>query len=406
MGFIEKSVNSLMSVDSDQLYSSYDFIYPGEGTSAIYIGAQKGGKSLNAASIGFRNLSDMGHKILINDPDNKYPLGRNLVSILAKMGEMYDKCTYFAVSGSGTSTGPMRHLEDIKNPDRESLPNLNICAITYSPGSPIAELARKLNGSILEIKGRDPSSKMLQGHEYISETSLLEELFERNVTRTTGIMASGILNYVEPDSFPDYFRSEVMKQYETKEFINSVYETDFYKSLLERIEDPFTKFFMCGQGVSDVLVKKCNIRMGHVRSLLSQKLDAKSIIDAFESGKEPGNDKNYVIGESNASPMDRNSVLVCVSESGSGDIKDCIKSASKSGTDTYLITKNPRAWYDGVKTLVIDSEYFYPDVVDVFIDLYVHACHDFVDQGMLVNEDTVGEKHQKDKIGGKGFGRN
>lgn len=405
MGFIEKSMKSLLSVDRDQLHSAYGFIYPGEGTSAIYIGAQKGGKSLHAASIGFRKLSDKGCKILIHDPDSKYPLGRNLVSTLANMGNMYDKCTYFAVSGSGESTGPERHLRDIVNPDRESLPNLDICAITYSPNSPIAGLVRRLNGTILEIKGRDPASKELQGHEYISETALLEELFERNVTRTTGIMSSGILNSVKPDDFPEYFRSEVLNQHETKEFINSVYETDFYRSLIEKIEDPFTKFFMCGQGVSDVLVKKCNIRMGHVRKLMKQKLDARTLIDAFEAGKEPGADKNYVIGESNSSPMDSNSVLICISESGTGDIQDCIPAARKSKTETYLITKNPRACYEEVETLVIDSNYFYPDTVDLFIDLYTHACHDFVDKGIIVNEESLGKGHQKDKIGGKGFGK-
>lgn len=397
MGFVEKIYRNLSEINNDELFNVYDSLYPSEkGLTGWYFDAQSPGKTLYSGSLGTRAIGDLYGKIIVIDPEEKRPPGRDIVSSLKKMNERTEKCAYIAASGSGSSESPVKNLRKIESEiEKSGLKKTKYNLITYNFNSPMGESVERLGGNLLELKGRSPESKELKNAEYIKESGYLEDFFELGLSELFTIISRGVVNSVHPEEFPYYFKNEISELQNTKGILSNLRETKEYESLSSCIKNPFMKAFSCGQAVSDNLVKSNNIRMEQFRILTLKNLDNNEIIKRLANGNEIGASRNYVIGESSTPLMDRNSFLIHVSQSGDGK-EGCIKTAKDAGADIFFITKEGGA--ESVNKIMINSNNFYVDTCFLLADVLYHVGYQLVDEGIEIDENILGKRHAKDKI--------
>ena len=386
MNFIEQCQKNLRNVKKDELETLYESLYP-ENTCAIYIDGEPGGRSLQGLKIGTNDLGLLFEKIKINCVDGSHSPGRNIVEIFRNLEKVYDKCNYLCVSGSGSSITPYKNLIELT--DKHTLNNTSLHLITSCPDSPMGKIIQEYNGNIIKLEGR--KSKTNNGIDYIKE-GILEDKFELETAELASIITRGILEEIEPESFYDYYRSNLKELNNTRDLIKNLKKTSEYELFLEYLYNPAKNFFSCGQGVSNEVVKMNNTRMGHVRPLTVKRI-----------GLEPspdlgiGANRNVVVGESNIRNMDKNSVLLGVSQSGTGIIEKHLKDAKKVGAERFLITKYGKV-EEGTNELRLDSENFYVDTCYFLSSTLTDLVYKLVEEGIDIDENVLRAIHVNDKI--------
>ena len=382
MNFISQIYKNLKEINPTEITDMYKSLYP-DHTCAIYMDGQVGGRSFQGLKIGTHSLSPLVDKYMIYCAGDSHSPGRNIVEVFGNLGRICKKCNYLCASGTGKSDDPYRNLKELMNHDKITL-NL----ITSYPDSPMGNIIQECNGNIIELKGR--TSKNNRNSDYIKE-GLLEDELELGITELMSVFSRGISLEIEPDEFFNYYQKAIKEIKTTEHEISKLQKTDEYEKILECLIDPVTSVFSCGQAVSNDIVKMNNIRLGHVRPLTMNRLgiDPTSIL-------RMGANRNYVIGESCTPNMDENSVLICVSESGTGKIEKYLNDAKKVDANHFLVTKYGD--FEGTEIFKLDTDNFYPDSCVLLSTIITDLGYKLVDEGVEISEDVLRALHVKDKI--------
>ena len=252
----------------------------------------------------------------------------------------------------------------------------------------MGNIVQEQEGNVLELKGRKSSNN--KNSDYIKE-GLLEDELELAITELTSIISRGISQDIKPDEFYGYFKNTLDEIKTTQYKIGELQGTEEYKNILECLIDPVTSVFSCGRSVDHDILKMNNIRFGHVRPLTMNRLgiDPNTVLRI-------GANRNYVIGESCTPNMDENSLLLCVSKSGTGKIKKYLEDAHKVGAECFLITEEGNV--DDAKTFRLDTPNFYTDTCFLLSTILTDLGYKLIDDGVEVNEDILRALHVKDKI--------
>ncbi len=385
MDFIKQSKENLENVKKEEIEILYDSLYP-KTPRAIYLDGEPGGRTLQGLKVGTDELGLLFEKIKVNYVGGSHSPGRNIVKAFQNLEKVYDNCNYLCVSGSGESVTPYKNLKELTEKHKSKKLILNL--ITSYPDSSMGEMVKNYGGNILELKGR--KSKTSNGIEYIRE-GLLEDEFELETTELASIITRGILEEIELDGFYNYYKDKLKELDKTNSLIEDLKKTQEYELFLGYLFNPAKNFFSCGQEVSNEVVKMNCTRIGHTRPSTAKRV-----------GIEPdpslgiGANRNVVIGESNIGNMDKNSVLLGVSKSGTGKIEKYLGDAKKIGAERFLITKYGEM-EEGGNMLKLNSNNFYTDTCFFLSRSLMDLGYRLVGEGIEVNEDILRAIHVNDK---------
>lgn len=385
MGFIEQCYENLRKVRRDEIENIYESLYP-EVECGIYIDGEIGGRSLQGAKIGAYELASLPEKIRIYGAGDSFTPGKNIVHSFTNLEKVCEKVNYLAVSGSGKSATPNKNLRELTEKYNSNKLILNL--ITSNPESPMGEIIQKHEGNILKLSGR--KSKNTSNSQYIAD-GLLEDGFELATTELVSTISKGILKDIDPEEFYEFYRDKIKELHEIETAINNLKNTPEYQEFLECLSDPIKSLFSCGQGVSNDVVKMNNIRVGHVRPLTLKKLGIEP-----NSNLVIGANRNFVIGESNTPNMDGNSVLLCVSQSGTGIIEKYLDDAKKVGAECFLLTKYGEI--DGANIFRLEIDNFYTGACFFLSSALMDLGRYLVNEGIEINEKVLRDLHINDKI--------
>jgi hypothetical protein len=386
MDFIKQSRENLENVKKEEIEILYGSLYP-EIPCALYLDGEPGGRSLQGLKIGTNDLGHLFEKIKVNYVGGSHSPGRNIVEAFQNLERVYDKCNYLCVSGSGSSITPYKNLKELTEKHKSKKLTLNL--ITSYIDSPMGEIIQEYNGNILELKGRKSKSSI--GADYIKE-GLLEDEFELETTELASIITRGILEEIEPEDFYDYYRDKLKELDETNRMIEDLKKTPEYELFLEYLFSPAKNFFSCGQEVSNEIVKMNNTRIGHLRPLTAERVGMKP-----DSNSGIGANRNVVVGESNIRDMDENSVLLGVSQSGTGKIEKYLDDAKEVGAERFLVTKYGEE-EEGINMLRLNTNNFYTDTCLLLSSSLMDLGYKLVEEGTEVSERILRAIHVGDKI--------
>ncbi len=372
-------------IDKEQLENLYESLYPTNSTGIIGDGE---GRSYLGFLIGTSELRKLLKKIRIFGSNDSYFPGDNLVDAFKRLKEICEKRIYLVVSGSGRSYVPHENLKTLSSYLKENDDNVQLNLITSSPNSQMGEIIKEHEGNILELEGR--KLKTANGKEYLKE-GVLEDKFELEATTVLSIISRAINNNIPPEDFYGFYENNLKTLTELEEKINEIKKTDEYEEFLKALENPYKSLFSCGQGVSELVIKMNNIRVGHVRPLTIYISKIKNNFSA---------DKNFVIGESNCPNMDKNSILLCVSKSGKTPrIQKYLVEAKSVGAESFIITGNQNYKNIGNEgILFLNPENFYVNTSIVLSEMLTDLGRNLCDKGVEINEEILRALHIKDKI--------
>lgn len=385
MGFIDQCYKNLKEVKKEEIKSIYESLYP-EVECGIYIDGEIGGRSLQGAKIGAHELSYLIDKIRIYGAGDSFTPGRNIIQSFANLEKVCGKLNYLAVSGSGKSVSPSKNLHELTEKYKSDKLILNL--ITSNPDSPMGKIIQEHNGNILKLNSR--KSKNTANSQYIKD-GLLEDGFELATTELISVISKAILKDIDQSEFYGFYKTKIKELYEIDTAIKNLKNTPEYQEFLEYLSDPVKSLFSCGQGVSNDVVKMNNTRVGHVRPLTLIKLGLKP---SYNLGI--GANRNFVIGESSTPNMDKNSILLCVSQSGTGKIEKYLEDAKNVGAECFLLTKNGDIEDVNIFRLEIDN--FYPGACFFLSNTLMDLGHKLVEEGIEISESVLRALHIKDKI--------
>ena len=385
MNFIDGIYNNINKINPTKLTDMYESLYANNTTCAIYMDGQIGGRSLEGLKIGTHDLSPLVEKYMIYCAGDSHSPGRTITEIFDNMGKVCKKCNYLCASGTGKSDDPYRNLKELAGNNKSDI-LLNL--ITSYPDSPMGNIVQEQDGNVLELKGRKSNNN--KNSDYIQE-GLLEDELELAITELTSVISRGISQGIEPNEFYDYYKKTIDEINTTQYKIGELQGTEEYKNLLENLINPVTSVFSCGRSVNNDILKMSNIRLGHVRPLTMNILgiDPNAVLRI-------GANRNYVIGESCTPNMDENSLLLCVSKSGTGKIEKYVEDAHKVGAECFLVTEE--GCMEDVKTLKLDTPNFYTDSCFLLSTILTDLGYKLIDEGVEVNEEVLKALHVKDKI--------
>lgn len=388
MNFIKEIKYNLSNVDQTEIERLYSSIYPEGGSVGIYLGGEIGGRSLQGLIIGARPLAYLENIRIYAAGDSLVP-GENISRVMDYLSKVCNKSAYICVSGSGNSVGSYNDTKKLIGGNINKKAHLSL--ITSSPDSKIGNLLAENEGNITKLKGR--KSKSGTGQEYI-KSGLLEDEFELGATQLAKIISNAIVYDIETEKFYDFYKEQSNVLDNTQTIIKNLKKSHAYKSLLEALANPARNVISCGQGMCDLIAIMNNTRLGHVRPLTLQKFGAMDYSDLpIEANR------NYVLGESSVPNMDENTVLICISQSGTGIVQDKIREAEKNNFEYYVITG--QGDFPEENTLRIESNNFYPDscflLSSILMDLGIHL----VEAGVEINEEVLRKIHINDKLSSK-----
>ncbi|MCK4730008.1 MAG: hypothetical protein KAT28_01695 [Candidatus Aenigmarchaeota archaeon] len=385
MNFINEISNNLNKINPAELTDIYGALYANNSSCAIYMDGQVGGRSLEGLKIGTHDLSPLVEKYMIYCAGDSHSPGRTITEIFDNMGKVCKKCNYLCASGTGKSDDPYRNLTELAGNNKSDI-LLNL--ITSYPDSPMGNIIQEQDGNVLELKGRKSNNN--KNGDYIKE-GLLEDELELAITELTSVISRGISQEIEPNEFYEYYKNTIDEIKTTQYNIGELQGTEEYKALLENLIDPVKSVFSCGRSVDNDILKMSNIRLGHVRPLTMNLLgiDPNAVLRI-------GANRNYVIGESCTPNMDENSILLCVSKSGTGKIEKYLGDAHKIGAECFLVTEEGSA--ENAKTLKLDTHNFYTDSCFLLSTILTDLGYKLIDEGVEVNEAVLKALHVKDKI--------
>jgi len=114
-----------------------------------------------------------------------------------------------------------------------------------------------------------------------------------------------------------------------------------------------------------------------------------------------GANKNYVISESSTPNMDKNSVFIGVSETGTSPrTEHYTNDANNNGAKTFALTGHPESPIADIadNVLLLNGGDANTDYCIVFSELLTDVGHRFVEEGIEVNENIFRGIHVRDKI--------
>lgn len=388
MKYIDDIKNNLEKVSQEEVETLYSSLFPGDDRIGVYIEGEPGGRSLQALKIGTRQLSLEG--LIVYSTGDCFAPGTNVSKVFENFYKKLncDRSSYICISGSGNSRGPYYNSRKLfeKMPDKPISLNL----ITSSSESKIGNLFGKKNGNIIKLKGR--MSKRGTGKEYVKEGGLLEDEFELGAAQYTQIVSDGIVNKMEPDKFYGYYLSRLRDLEKTKEIIKGLTKMDAYNNLMECLGNPVKSVISCGQGVSNEVAKMNNNRLGHIRPLTVQSIG----LDSSKS-LAIGANQNYVLGESSIPTIDKNTSLLCISQSGTGIVCDQIEEAKRVKAEYFIITREGKFPEENTLRLS-DTQNFYPCSCFLLSKILMDLGIKLVEEGVEINEDTLRKLHVNDKL--------
>ena len=385
MKFIGDIKDNLSQVDSQELEGLYSAIFPGKDSTGIYLVGELGGRSLQGLKVGARPLSSLENTRIYAVGDSLVP-GENILKVMEYLGKVCDKSAYICVSGSGNSIGPYNDTKRLTESNENKKVSLNL--ITSSPDSKIGKILREKNGNILKLNSR--KSRLEKGQDYIV-SGLLEDEFELGVTQLMKIVSDAVVNNIEPENLYGYYKRRLNDLEDTESTIERLKETVAHKNLLDGLENPAINVISCGQGVCNEIAKMNNNRLGHIRPLTIQKIG----LDAY-SGLSIGANRNYVLGESSTPNINKNTVLICISQSGTGMVEEQIKKSKELCAEYYIITKEGDFPEENV--LRIESNNFYPDACFLLSSTLMDLGIRLVEAGVEISDEVLRRIHINDKL--------
>jgi hypothetical protein len=386
MKFISDIKDNLQNVRREEIEKLYSALYPEEDRVAVYLEGELGGRSLQALKIGSRQLSLKG--IPVYSTGYCFTPGTDIFKSFEYLSKEYDKCVYICISGSGNSRDTYSNLEKLTDGKLDKNVSLNL--ITSTPNSKIGNLFKENNGNIIELKGR--KSKAGIGKAYVKEGGLLEDEFELGAAQYAQIVSDGVMNEVEPGEFYGYYLGRIDDLEKTKETITRLKGTEAYNNLLECLGNPVKNVISYGQGVGEEVAKMNTNRLGHIRPLTVQKVG----LGAYR-GLAIGANHNYVLGESNTPKIDKDTVLLCVSQSGTGTVRDHIKDAEKANANYFIITREGISLEENALRLD-NAQNFYPDSCILLSKILMDLGIDLVEQGVDISHEILIASHVNDKM--------
>ena len=375
-GFIEKIYENCRKIDKEELLVLYNHLYPEEGEK-IGIGIDGEGRSYQSAIIGTSKLATLPENYLIFGTNESYTFGGTVAEAFRNLGKerVCDRLDFLLCSGSGKSEVPLMNLEELSNyVFEEDEARINLDLITSNPNSPIGRKVRELGGNIIKLEGRENNNEK---NEIYLDQGILNDIFELGVLWVLYITSEALGRKVPPDDFPEYFKESIRHIRNLKDEFKRVKKDSGYEELIEGLSDPNFSLFSCGQGVSHNVAKQFNIRANHVRRLVGCK-------------------DNFVIGESNCPPINKNSVFLGISKSGtSPKVRKYMKDAEKVNASVYLITG---AENGDERTFYLPKKLFYPTVAVFCSEILMDLGKLLVRKGVEIDENILRSIHVRDKI--------
>ena len=373
-GFIEKIYENCRKIDKEELFGLYDHLYP-EEEGKIGVGIDGEGRSYQSAIIGTSELTPLLEKYLIFGTHESHTFGGTVAEAFRNLGKVCNKLEFLMCSGSGKSEVPLMNLEELNNyvSEKNRAP-INLDLITSYPDSPIGRKVRELEGNVIKLEGRENNNE--KNEKYLGQ-GILNDIFELGVLWVLYITSEALVRKVPPDNFPEYFNENIRHIKNLKDEFKRVKKDSGYEELIEGLSDPNISLFSCGQGVSHNVAKQFNIRANHVRRLI-------------------GCEDNFVIGESNCPPINKNSVFLGISKSGtSPKVRKYMKDAEKVKANAYLITG---AENGEERTFYLPKKLFYPTAAVFCSEMLMDLGKLLVRKGVEIDENILRSIHVRDKI--------
>ncbi len=306
------------------------------------------GKSGRGVRIGLRYAATIPGFHVFGSDDTYMP-GSTIPKAFEKLKtEGHGKFSYIVASDSGKTSGPKIDMQTIS--EYQGVP-VNLCLITSSYESPMAEIVKKNKGKILILPGRNPQTTVLSNRDYLSEGNQ-GDLFEIGVTELANLFALGWRKKIKKHDFINFFNEELEQLPERHEQILRLRDSPQYGKLLNLNENPEIDFFSCGQNIDLDAASFNNIRLMHTRSYVAD-------VRRYRKEYEGGIPNNSVHRESSALPIKKNSAVLVISKSFTRKAPDFVGSAREKGAHCFTITKYGKPEYGRV--FHIGGDRFYPD---------------------------------------------
>jgi hypothetical protein len=379
---LDKILENCQNVKQKDLKKMYNSLFSYDDPVSIVVDGD--GRSYLGGVIGTHKLTYLPG-VRIYGAHEPYLPGKNVAEAFENLGKTCKKLVYLTVSYSGETSIPLANLKLIEQIAKEKHIDVNL--ITGPSESSMRDVVNNCEGNILELKGRE--SKKTTGERYLKE-GILEDLFELEATKILSIISMGISGRKSEEEFYEFYKEKLDELKNFRGEIQKLQELPHYKGFLEVLSNPYKNFISCGQGPDDPVVKINNIRLRQLRPLTVQKLGSETL-----TSLNIGTNQNYVIGESDCSNMDSNSIFLGVTESGkSAKVKKYLIEATEAGAERFIITKN--GTYE-IEMFKLRTEDFYSDTCIVLSQALTDLGELLLKQGLKIDESMLRKIHLADK---------
>ena len=313
MSFVNRIFQNFEQVNHAEIEALYHDIL---GAGVILPSGE--GRSKGALSIACSEMAKMqGGKLVLDRGDIGFP-GRTILEAAPILKQRFGQVCLLINSGSGKSMMPLLDAQQLAmyiaqhgNPR-----DFRIDVLTSERDSPIGKLGSKY-GNVLVLKGREPDEAPTESKEFRT-AGILEDLFILG----TGVLFQAIAETLHEEASADTVIGRSKQLFtEIGSVVNQIVTSDFFKSLVDALEQRHSCFFV-GLGSGREVARMTAVRVGHVKRAMG--------------------DQIYVAGESNTPAPRAGDVLLVISNSGETEIvAGWCKNFKRMGALVASVVGNP-----------------------------------------------------------------
>jgi D-arabinose 5-phosphate isomerase GutQ len=314
MTFVNRIFQNLEQANRSEIEALYHDI---KGAGVILPSGE--GRSKGALSVACSEMAKMrGGKLVLDRGDIGFP-GRNVIEAAPILKQRFGQVCLLINSGSGKSLMPLLDAQQLAMciAQQGNPRDFRIDVVTSERDSPIGKLGTRY-GNVLVLKGREPEEAHAESREFRT-TGIMEDLFILG----TGVLFQSIAEALyEEASASDRVIARSKELFnEIGSVVDEMVRSDFFKSLVESLEQRHSCFFV-GLGSGREVARMTAVRVGHVKRAMG--------------------DQIYVAGESNTPAPRAGDVLLVISHSGETEIvAGWCKNFKRMGAMVASVVGNP-----------------------------------------------------------------
>jgi 6-phospho-3-hexuloisomerase len=306
MSFVNRIFQNFEQVNHAEIEALYHDIL---GAGVILPSGE--GRSKGALSIACSEMAKMqGGKLVLDRGDIGFP-GRTILEAAPILKQRFGQVCLLINSGSGKSMMPLLDAQQLAMyiAQQGNPRDFRIDVLTSERESPIGKLGSKY-GNVLVLKGREADEAPTESKEFRT-AGILEDLFILG----TGVLFQAIAETLHEEASADTVIGRSKQLFtEIGSVVNQIVTSDFFKSLVDSLEQRHSCFFV-GLGSGREVARMTAVRVGHVKRAMG--------------------DQIYVAGESNTPAPRAGDVLLVISNSGETEIvAGWCKNFKRMGTRT------------------------------------------------------------------------